>query len=184
MPEITATQTAADMTYAKPHEFMPSGRQNRRAARAQAAALRWLVRIAAFLTAAVLVFLALPGPGTFALDNGWKIEITETICPDLPAQEEYEWDIAQNTVTFPLVLRSRQAGDQLRLPGRRTKTLKKWYIDEKIPRQNRQSLPVLADESGLLAAAGLGPNYPRLAQPGQPALHIRLTPKTKPEERT
>ena len=88
------------------------------------------------------------------------------------------------TVTFPLVLRSRQACDQLRLPGRRTKTLKKWYIDEKIPRQNRQSLPVLADESGLLAAAGLGPNYPRLAQPGQPALHIRLTPKTKPEERT
>lgn len=79
----------------------------------------------------------LTGPGTFALDNGWKIEITETICPDLPAQEEYEWDIAQNTVTFPLVLRSRQAGDQLRLPGRRTKTLKKWYIDEKIPRQNR-----------------------------------------------
>ena len=57
MPEIAATQTAADMTYAKPHEFMPSGGQNRRAARAQAAALRWLVRIAAFLTAAVLVFL-------------------------------------------------------------------------------------------------------------------------------
>ena len=57
MPEITATQTAADMTYAKPHEFMPGGGQNRRAARAQAAALRWLVRIAAFLTAAVLVFL-------------------------------------------------------------------------------------------------------------------------------
>lgn len=57
MPEIAATQTAADMTYAKPHEFMPRGGQNRRAARAQAAALRWLVRIAAFLTAAVLVFL-------------------------------------------------------------------------------------------------------------------------------
>ena len=57
MPEIAATQTAADMTYAKPPEFMPSGSQNRRAARAQAAALRWLVRIAAFLTAAVLLFL-------------------------------------------------------------------------------------------------------------------------------
>ena len=33
MPEIAATQTAADMTYAKPHEFMPRGGQNRRAAR-------------------------------------------------------------------------------------------------------------------------------------------------------
>ena len=74
-------------------------------------------------------------------------------------------------------------GDQLRLPGRRAKTLKKWYIDEKIPRQRRENLPVLADETGLLAAAGLGPNYPRLAQPGQPALYIRLIPKQRPEER-
>ena len=57
MPEITATKTAADMTCAKPHTLMPGGGQNRRAARAQAAVLRWLVRIAAFLTAAVLVFL-------------------------------------------------------------------------------------------------------------------------------
>ena len=87
------------------------------------------------------------------------------------------------TVTFPLVLRARQPGDQLRLPGRRAKTLKKWYIDEKIPRQKREHLPVLADESGLLAAAGLGPNYPRVAQPGHPALYIRLIPKRKPEER-
>ena len=57
MPEITATKTMADMSCAKPHTLMPGGGQNRRAARAQAAALRWLVRIAAFLTAAVLVFL-------------------------------------------------------------------------------------------------------------------------------
>ena len=57
MPEIAAAQTAADMTYAKPHEFMPTGGSNRRAARVQAAALRWLVRMAALLTAAVLVFL-------------------------------------------------------------------------------------------------------------------------------
>ncbi len=57
MPEIAAMQTAADMTYAKPHEFLPAGGSNRRAARMQAAALRWLVRMAALLTAAVLVFL-------------------------------------------------------------------------------------------------------------------------------
>ena len=40
MPEIAAAQTAADMTYAKPHAFMPTGGSNRRAARMQAAALR------------------------------------------------------------------------------------------------------------------------------------------------
>ena len=38
-------------------KFMPTGGSNRRAARMQAAALRWLVRMAALLTAAVLVFL-------------------------------------------------------------------------------------------------------------------------------
>ena len=57
MPEIAAAQTAAAMTYAKPHAFLPTGGSNRRAARVQAAALRWLVRMAALLTAAVLVFL-------------------------------------------------------------------------------------------------------------------------------
>ena len=51
MPEIAAAQTAADMTYAKPHAFLPTGGSNRRAARMQAAALRWLVRMAALLTA-------------------------------------------------------------------------------------------------------------------------------------
>ena len=112
---------------------------------------------------------------------GWQIEIEETTCPEIPAQEEYEWDIDRESVTFPLVLRARQQGDQLRLPGRRTKTLKKWFIDEKIPRQHRQSVPVLADETGLLAAAGLGPNFPRVATPGHPALHIRLTPKQREE---
>ena len=34
---------------------------------------------------------------------------------------------------------------------------------------------------GLLAAAGLGPNFPRVATPGHPALHIRLTPKQREE---
>ena len=57
MPEIAATKDTASMTQAAPHAIMPHGGQNRRAARMQAAALRWLVRLAALLTAAVLVFL-------------------------------------------------------------------------------------------------------------------------------
>lgn len=124
----------------------------------------------------------LTGPGTFQLDNGWTILVEETLCPDPPASGEYEWHIDQATATYPLILRPRQPGDQLRLPGRRTKTLKKWYIDEKIPRQRREVLPVLADAAGLLAAAGLGPNSPRLAFPGRPALHIQVIPKHKDTE--
>ena len=71
-----------------------------------------------------------------------------------------------------LLLRPRQTGDELALPGRDTKTLKKWMIDEKIPRRDRDSIPVLADERGVLAAAGLGPHRDRTAQPGQPAWEV------------
>ena len=45
------------MSKANAHMVFPSGNQNRKAARIQAAAQRWLVRIAALLTAAVLLFL-------------------------------------------------------------------------------------------------------------------------------
>jgi len=34
MPEIAAAQTAADMTYAKPHEFLPTCGSNRQIGRA------------------------------------------------------------------------------------------------------------------------------------------------------
>ena len=65
-------------------------------------------------------------------------------------------------------------GDELALPGRDTKTLKKWMIEQKIPRRDRERIPVLADERGVLAVAGLGPHRARMAEPGQPAWEVRF----------
>ena len=73
-------------------------------------------------------------------------------------------------MTFPLVLRARQQGDQLRLPGRRTKTLKKWFIDRKVPAAQRGLVPVFADDSGVLAVYGLGQNLDCRAAEGEPAI--------------
>lgn len=71
-----------------------------------------------------------------------------------------------------LILRSRQTGDSMRLPGG-TKSLKKLYIDRKIPASRRASIPVLADDEGVLAVAGIGPNLDRLAKE-LPAVEIRF----------
>lgn len=60
-------------------------------------------------------------------------------------------------VSGPVWLRSRLAGDEMRLPGG-TKSLKKIYIDRKIPASQRPMTPVLADEQGVLAVYGIGPN--------------------------
>ena len=60
-----------------------------------------------------------------------------------------------------LILRSRQTGDEMRLPGG-TKSLKKLFIDRKIPAAQRKQIPVIADDAGVLGVCGIGPNRDRL----------------------
>jgi len=61
-----------------------------------------------------------------------------------------------------LVLRTRRAGDTIRLPGG-TKSLKKLFIDRKIPASRRDRIPVVCDEQGLLGVYGIGVNLDRAA---------------------
>ena len=65
------------------------------------------------------------------------------------------------TVSGPVWLRSRLSGDEMRLPGG-TKSLKKIYIDRKIPASQRPIVPVLADEAGVLGVYGIGANQNRI----------------------
>lgn len=58
-------------------------------------------------------------------------------------------------------LRPRQTGDEMRLPGG-TKSLKKLFIDRKIPASERLFIPVLADEQGVLGVPGIGPSTDRI----------------------
>ena len=62
-----------------------------------------------------------------------------------------------------LVVRPRQTGDEITLPGKRRRSLKKLFIDRKIPRLERERVPIVADDAGVMAVAGLGPNtgHPR-----------------------
>lgn len=71
-----------------------------------------------------------------------------------------------------LVLRSRMAGDCMTLSGG-TKSLKKLYIDRKIPASKRPMVPVLADDRGVLAVFGLGISEERRALT-LPAVWVRL----------
>ena len=57
----------------------------------------------------------------------------------------------------PVTVRSRQSGDTIRLSGG-TKTLKKLFIDRKIPAAERPLVPVLSDSRGVLLVHGIGIN--------------------------
>ena len=64
-----------------------------------------------------------------------------------------------------IIVRSRQAGDKMRLSGG-TKTLKKLFIDRKIPEHERMSVVVIADDQGVLGVCGIGANLDRTANAG------------------
>lgn len=71
-----------------------------------------------------------------------------------------------------LILRQRRPGDEIRLPGGR-KSLKKLYIDRKIPAAKRGMIPVVQDEMGILGVYSIGGDMDRAAKE-LPAYTVRF----------
>lgn len=82
----------------------------------------------------------------------------------------YTADIAKNVglseialdlseIKGKITIRGRQSGDKMSLAGRRcTKTLKKLFTEKKIPPEKRDTIPVFADNEGVLFVPMLGIN--------------------------
>lgn len=94
-------------------------------------------------------------------------------CPGKITWGDYEISAESGKVEHPTVscfsvcpqgqitVRSRQSGDAMTLSGG-TKPLKKLLIDRKIPASLRDRIPVLSDDRGVLAVAGIGGSLPRM----------------------
>jgi tRNA(Ile)-lysidine synthase len=92
----------------------------------------------------------LPVPGKVRTGSGWEIEATSF---DRPQDLERRSDTAQidaATLTGGLTVRGRQPGDWVRPLGLggRGKKLQDVLVDRKVPRHERDSVPVLSDASG------------------------------------
>ena len=77
------------------------------------------------------------------------------------------WGAVLEAPPWPgLTIRPRQTGDAVRLPSGHTRSLKKLFIDRKIPRADRDTIPIAADGDGVIAVAGLveNPAHPRHGQ--------------------
>ena len=112
---------------------------------------------------------------TEAAGTPWRASCRRVTCPEAGEEQQGAFYLARDSIQGPLLLRPRQTGDEIALPRRGgTKSLKKLFIDEKIPRRERERIPVLADNRGVAAVAGFGPDQSRAARPGQPAYEIRF----------
>lgn len=78
-----------------------------------------------------------------------------------------------------LLVRARRTGDEFTPMGRRRKSLKRWLIQEKIPRQSRDSIPVLEQDGTICGVPGLGADCSAHPSPGEAAWHIVTTEKRK-----
>ena len=70
-------------------------------------------------------------------------------------------------------IRFRQAGDAIRLPGG-TKSIKKLFIDRKIPAAQRDRIPIVCDGAGIIGIPGIGVNLDRAAT-ALPAVRITVS---------
>ena len=103
----------------------------------------------------------------------WRCRCRAVSCPPSGQEAPGAFYLARDALTGQAVLRPRQVGDEIALPRRGgTKTVKKLFIEEKVPRRERERVPVLADGDQVLAVAGFGPDKNRLAQPGEPAWEL------------
>lgn len=98
------------------------------------------------------------------LENFQKITNT-------PFQFAIKYDMIS---AYRLVVRPRHAGDRITLPGGCTKTLKKLFIERKLPRAERGLAAVFAAGEAVLAVAGVGVSLPYAASPGDTVLRIQL----------
>ena len=99
----------------------------------------------------------LPACGTVELPQ-WGLRITCTPAENLLCND-HTFTVKTDGV---IQVRSRCTGDTMRLSGG-TKSLKKLFVDRKIPASQRQNIPVIADGQGVLGVFGIGVNLDRTA---------------------
>ena len=100
--------------------------------------------------------VAINCPGVTALPQ-WGLRL---ICQPAEKIINTPWEFTVSTCD-PVWVRPRCPGDEMRLPGG-TKSLKKLFIDRKIPASQRPLVPIVADQWGVLGACGIGANADRL----------------------
>ncbi len=93
--------------------------------------------------------------------------------PDL-AKNRNTFAIKRDMIDGALYVRSRRTGDRIKLPGRPAKSLKKLFIDEKVPAGIRGSIPVIASADAVAAVYGFGVDESYLPADGDEMIQITI----------
>jgi tRNA(Ile)-lysidine synthase len=93
--------------------------------------------------------IVIPQEGKISLDNGYDMisETCESYPKDLNGSDTFIFD--PRLILLPLYVRSRKIGEKMTLKGMKgTKKVKDIFIDQKIPRGQRDTWPIVSDSEG------------------------------------
>ncbi len=93
-------------------------------------------------------------------------ELGICVCAEYAEKPVLQWNTFTVYPCGDIVVRGRQPGDTMRLQGG-TKALKDIFVDKKIPADRRASVPVIADDAGVLGVWGIGANLNRTVGSGK-----------------
>jgi len=118
------------------------------------------------------------GNSFIILGLGLKITCKSIICDDNICKQQVNTSFT--TFLFKSIdicgkisVRSRREGDFIKLSGQTgTKTLKKLFIEKRIPARKRNLIPVICDEEGVLGVYKVGASERAVPGPGDSAVMI------------
>jgi len=97
------------------------------------------------------------GDSVIFLRSGLKMSCKSTICGGKINKSFTSFLFKYTEICGKMTVRSRREGDTIRFFGQTsTKSLKKLFIERRIPARKRAFIPIIADDEGVLAVYGLG----------------------------
>ena len=117
---------------------------------------------------------SLPIPGVLALPE-IGMEIRCVLLDNFEKNQDFPNTILLNydMIDGGITVRPRKTGDTIILSAG-SRTLKRLMIDRKIPRAERDRIPILAAGEAVLAVCGIGANRPYLSAPGHRVLAVQF----------
>ena len=113
------------------------------------------------------------GAQTEIPELGLRVSCKKTVCGDKINKSFTSFLFKYDTICDKIVVRNRETGDKIELFGcNGTKSLKKLFIEKRIPVRKRPLVPVITDNKGVLAVCGIGFDKRAACKPGDTVLAI------------
>jgi tRNA(Ile)-lysidine synthase len=120
-------------------------------------------------------FLAVPGAAEV---DGWAIRATCEAAPHLADADPAQLWVSPDAILGKLVIRSRRNGDRMQPQGLGgSKKVQDILVDRKVPVEDRDSVPIVSDDEGILWVIGHARDErAAVPAPGEKAVHLLAEP--------